>query len=98
MNTKEELIKLLNEQLVQLEMQMPFKVKQVDKLRLLITATEQAIFDLPSEEEIRDMSIKFEDHDRNGTYVHCTCYRTLVWQSEGRLKGFQAGCNFILNY
>lgn len=62
MNAKEQIIKLLKEQLDQLEMQMPGKHRQVHKLRQLITATEQAIFDVPSQEEIEKQIIHQYDY------------------------------------
>jgi hypothetical protein len=60
MNAKEEIIRLLKEQLDQLEMQMPGKYRQVNKLRQLIAATKAAIFDVPSQEEISNISNDFK--------------------------------------
>jgi hypothetical protein len=86
MNAKEQIIKLLKEQLDQLEMQMPGKYRQVHKLRQLITATEAAIFDVPSEGEMTKECMKFTDTAKN---VQNAIIYTV---------GFGDGCNFILNY
>ena len=65
MNAKEQIIDLLKEQLLQFKMQMPYKRGKIELLNKLITATEAAIFDLPSEEDIQERALKYS----TGCYV-----------------------------
>jgi len=51
MNAKEEIIKMLKEQLEQKEAKMPYTYRKVHQLKHLIAATEAAIFDVPSDED-----------------------------------------------
>lgn len=51
MNAKEEVLEMLKKELEQAQMKMPYKYQRVEYLKHLITAVENAIFDVPSYDE-----------------------------------------------
>ena len=80
MNAKEEIIRLLKREIAY------FKESDLKTINKLITATEQAIFDVPSEEERTKECMKFTDTAKN---VQNAIIYTV---------GFGDAINFILNY
>jgi hypothetical protein len=86
MNAKEEILKMLKEQLEQKEAQMPYKTGKVELFKNLIAATESAIFDLPSDEEMVKECMKFTDIAKDKT----TALSYTI--------GFGDAVNFIHNY
>jgi len=84
MNAKEEILKMMKQQLKSCEMYCDWKLHS--EIEALITATEAAIFDVPSEGEMTKECMKFTDTAKN---VQNAIIYTV---------GFGDGINFILNY
>ncbi len=88
MNAKEEIIRMLKQKLSQYDSR--FDITdcggEVIKLHNLITATEAAIFDVPSEDEIERKNI------------HQCDYCATLFKCDYCAIGFKEGIDFILNY
>ncbi len=63
MNAKEEILKMMKQQLKSCEMYCDWKLHS--EIEALIAATEAAIFDVPSEEEMTKECMKFTDTAKN---------------------------------
>jgi hypothetical protein len=93
MNAKEQIIDILQEyehsykDLLKRSGLFPREIEiakqKILDMQQLITAVENAFFDVPSEEEIIEAAQEFSDKDFLPT---------------AHYNGFKAGCNYILNY
>lgn len=84
MNTKEQIIEELKEKILNT---IRFgNENYIQQLERLIAATEAAIFDVPTDEEILIKAKSYSHKSSNEIF------------REGHVDDFKAGCNFILNY
>jgi hypothetical protein len=82
MNAKKQILKMMKQQLKSCEMYCDWKLHS--EIEALIAATEAAIFDVPSEDEIRQAAQKIG--------------LKAIALPTAQALAFIDGCNFILNY